>query len=175
MADDILSGVDKLIQMGIADPERLGLFSSSTGASAIDLLLTKTTRFKAAISASGVADWISYYLLRPSDDDTIPDMLEGRTPWDAPDLYRTLSPVFQANRIHTPLLLAVGDKDTRLPDSVMFYNALRRLARPVTLVRYPDQGHVFEGSSLEDFWNHCLTFLKGHGVSPTVASNGVVN
>ena len=164
MADDILLGVDQLVREAIADPERLALYSFSTGASAVDLLLTKTNRFKAAISAGGVADWLHYYLERPSDDATIPGMLEGQTPWDAPELYRALSPVYQADRIHTPLLLEVGDKDNFLLQSVLFYNALRRLGRPVTLVRYPDQAHGFQGDALRDHWRRCLQFLKDHGV-----------
>jgi dipeptidyl aminopeptidase/acylaminoacyl peptidase len=164
MADDILSGVDDLVREGVADPDRLGLYSFSTGASAIDALLTKTTRFKAAVSGGGVADWIHYYLLRPTDDDTIPSLLEGRTPWDAPDLYRALSPVYQADRIYTPLLLFVGDKDTRLLDSVQFYHALRRLNRPVTLVRYPDQSHGVEGDKLQEHWQRCVDFFRLHGV-----------
>jgi dipeptidyl aminopeptidase/acylaminoacyl peptidase len=164
MADDILSGVDELVREGVADPDRLGLYSFSTGASGIDALLTKTTRFKAAVSGGGVADWIHYYLLRPTDDDTIPSLLEGRTPWDAPDLYRALSPVYQADRIYTPLLLFVGDKDTRLLDSVHFYHALRRLNRPVTLVRYPDQGHGVPGDKLQEHWQRCVTFFRQYGV-----------
>jgi dipeptidyl aminopeptidase/acylaminoacyl peptidase len=164
MADDVLSGVQTVVRMGIADPRGLALFGFSTGASAVDALLTKTTQFEAAISAGGVADWLHYYLLRPPDDDTIPGMLEGRTPWDAPDLYRKLSPIYQADRIHTPLLLVIGDKDTRLLDSVLFYNALRRVGRPVTLVRYPDAEHELWGDSLEDFWSRCLLFLKEHGI-----------
>lgn len=164
MADDILSGVDELVRTRIADPDRLGLYGFSTGASAIDLLLTKTTRFKAAVSSGGVADWIYYFLLRPTDDETIPSMLEGRTPWDAPDLYRRLSAVYQADRIRTPLLLVIGDKDSRLLDTVMFYDALRRLKHPVMLVRYPDQSHGLGGDVLQDYWSRCLSFFKEHGM-----------
>jgi dipeptidyl aminopeptidase/acylaminoacyl peptidase len=164
MADDVLSGVDELVRTGIADPNRLGLYGFSTGASAVDLLLTKTGRFKAAVSSAGVADWFHYYLQVPTDDNTIPSMLGGRTPWDAPDLYLKLSAVYQADRIRTPLLLVVGDKDRRLMDNVSFYNALRRLDRPVTLVRYPDQNHEIEDPALQDYWNTCLRFFKEHGL-----------
>jgi dipeptidyl aminopeptidase/acylaminoacyl peptidase len=163
MADDILSGVDELVRAGIADPQRLSLYGFSTGACAVDLLLTKTERFQAAISSAGVADWVHYYFQVPTNDDTIPNMLDGRTPWDAPDLYRKLSAVYQADRIRTSLLLVVGDKDQRLLDSVFFYDALRRLNRSVTLARYPDQGHEFGDNALQNYWDMCLKFLKEHG------------
>jgi dipeptidyl aminopeptidase/acylaminoacyl peptidase len=72
--------------------------------------------------------------------------------------------VYQADQIRTPLLLVVGDKDSRLMDSVSFYDALRRLDRPVTLVRFPDQSHEIEGPALKVYWNMCLRFFKEHGL-----------
>src|SRR3989442_246221 len=61
LTDDVMSGVDELIRLGLADPDRLFLYSSSNGASAINQLLTQTKAFRAAVSHGGVADWLGYY------------------------------------------------------------------------------------------------------------------
>ena len=61
LTDDVMTGVADLVGRGVADPDRLFLYSSSNGASAIDQLLTSTHTFRAAASHGGVSDWLSYY------------------------------------------------------------------------------------------------------------------
>ena len=100
---------DKIYQLW----DRMFLYSFSTGASAIDQLLTQTTAFRAAVSFAGVADWLEYYRAnQPRGDDTIPNFLSGKRPEDSPDLYDRISPVKHVDRIQTPLLLTIGDKDS---------------------------------------------------------------
>ena len=107
----------------------------------INYLLTRTTRFKVAVSFAGVSDWFHYFLLRDVDDWTIPDMLKGRTPFDDLQTYLSLSPIYHLDKVTTPLMLVIGDKDQRLLDHIYMFDGLRRLGREVTLVRYPAEGH----------------------------------
>jgi len=142
LTDDVMTGINALVRSGIADPDRLFLYSSSNGASAINQLLTQTRVFRAALSHGGVSNWLGYYQTRrPLGDETIPGFLGGRKPDDSPELYHRISPLFHVDKIVTPLLLVIGEKDTRFDDTMRFYQALRRAGSPVSLVTYPDEGH----------------------------------
>jgi dienelactone hydrolase len=143
LTDDVMSGVNELIRRGVADPDRLFLHSTSTGATSIGQLLTQTLAFRAAVAHGGVYDWLGHYQMRhPLGDETIPRFLGGRTPADSPDLYRRISPIYQADRIKTPLLLVIGEKDeTRYDESLRFYEALQKSGSPVRLVVYKGEGH----------------------------------
>lgn len=165
-SEDILSGVDTLIAQGIADPDRLALYGMSNGASAVNLMLTRTHRFKAAVSTGGVSDWFNYYMYRPADDWTIPDFLDGKTPQNDLNLYLRISPLYHLASVTTPLLLITGDKDTRAIQAVLLYEGLRRLGKPVTLVRYPSEGHELSGTGLEDYWARVEKFLSQHLLGP---------
>ena len=63
-------------------------------------------------------------------------------------------------RVSTPLLLAIGDKDTRLPDTTRFYEALRAAGAPATLVTYPGDGHELSRASTEDYMRRTLSLFR---------------
>lgn len=162
LTDDVMTGIDGLVHAGIADPNQLFLYSSSNGASAINQLLTQTGRFRAAVSHGGVSNWLGYYQMRrPLADETIPTFLGGRRPEDSPDLYRRISPVFHVDKITTPLLLMIGEKDNRFADTMSFYEALRKAGRPVSLVSYPGEGHGLSTAALaEQHVRKALEFFR---------------
>jgi len=160
--EDILSGVDALIRQGVVDPDRLYLYGVSNGASAVNLLLSRTSIFKAAVSFGGVSDWFNYYMYRPADDWTIPDFLIGKTPQKDLSLYVGISPLYHLDSISTPLLLVTGDKDTRALQAVLFYDGLRRLGKPVTLIRYSAEGHGLSDTNLHDYWARIEKFFSEH-------------
>ncbi len=163
LVDDILSGVDTLIAQGLADSTRLALFGYSNGGGAVNYMITRTTRFRCAISAApAVTDRAAdFFLLGDPSYPLFWD--EGYTPWERPDLYAAVSPVYHLDRVHTPLLLAVGDRDTAfLLGTLEMYRGLRWLHRDVTLLRYRDQSHELEGAALEDLWNRVYAFLDDH-------------
>ena len=81
-------------------------------------------------------------------DETIPGFLGGRTPDKFPELYRRISPFYEADKIVTPLLLIVGEKDSRYIDTKNFYDALRKVGRPVGPIVYPNEGHEISDTSL---------------------------
>jgi dipeptidyl aminopeptidase/acylaminoacyl peptidase len=148
LTDDVMTGIAELVRRGIADPEQLFLYSSSNGASSIDQLLTQTHAFRAAVSHGGVSDWLSYYRAnQPRGDETIPNFLGGRRPEGFPELYLRISPLYHVDKIVTPLLLVVGEKDSipdggsRYNDAKAFYEALRKVGGSVELIVYPGEGH----------------------------------
>ena len=81
---DVLAGVDRVIAMGVADPDRLTMMGWSAGGHLVNKLITVTDRFKAASTGAGVANWISLY--GESDTRCDRDLWFGGTPWqkDAP-------------------------------------------------------------------------------------------
>jgi dipeptidyl aminopeptidase/acylaminoacyl peptidase len=140
---DINSGVDALVERGIADPERLGLMGWSYGGHQTFWGITQTDRFAAASAGAGATDLISMY----SQTD-IPSFYEtylGPLPWEDFELYEERSSYRQVSEASTPLLIQVGEEDERVPaeQSIQFYEAAKRIgaAPEVKLVLYPGQGH----------------------------------
>jgi dipeptidyl aminopeptidase/acylaminoacyl peptidase len=158
--DDVVSGVDELIGRGLVDPERMCLYGFSNGGGVVDQVITKSHRFRCAISVAGAvaADWSSLFFLR-TQSKFIAD-LAGVSPWEDPSTYLKLSAVYRLNDVTTPLLLADGDDDGGfLLGSIEMYNGLRFLGKDVVLLRYPKQGHGFQGAAMADFWNRENNFL----------------
>lgn len=145
--EDILKGVDAMIERGIADPDRLGVIGWSNGGYLANCLATGTDRFKAASSGAGVFDMTIQW----AEEDTpghVVNYLRG-LPWERPDAYRKASPMFGLGEDYcTPMLLHVGENDARVPASHAraFHRALRYYPNDppvaVELVVYPGDGHT---------------------------------
>jgi len=160
MFDDVTSGIDELIHRGIVDETRVGLYGFSNGGAVATQMLTKTGRFKCAVIVAPAAsvDWTSKFLL--STMDKVLSYTVGALPWENPNKYVQLSMAYRMDRVTTPTLLADGDADTEfLLSTIELYNGLRWLHRDVTLLRYPGQGHGFEGPSLKDFFTRSMAFF----------------
>jgi dipeptidyl aminopeptidase/acylaminoacyl peptidase len=143
------------------------LYGYSNGSTAVDQLLTQTHVFRAAVSGSGVADWLVWYRERfATAADFVASFLGGRRPEDSPDIYRRISPFYQAANITTPLLLTVGDKDTRYADAMRFYEALRAAGAPVTFVTFSGEAHELGGAAVEQYVNKSLEFFRANGRRP---------
>ena len=115
---DVLAGVDRAIAMGVADPERLTLMGWSAGGHLVNKLITFTTRFKAASSGAGVANWISLY--GQSDTRGDRDLWLGGSLWqkNAPiETYWEHSPLKYVAAARTPTLFFIGENDPRVPMS----------------------------------------------------------
>ena len=113
------------------------------------LLLTQTTRFKAAINVSGKVNMVSFYTDSPRlgvRNTHAPEKSQDRiggTLWEYPERYLEHSAILHADRITTPLLCITGDQDPNVPSSQSreIYYALRRLGREVEWVRYVNGAH----------------------------------
>lgn len=159
MVDDVMSGVEELVRRDLIDPQRMCLYGHSNGGGVVDYLITQTDRFKCAVVVAPVfPSWAGAPLLGDWWG-TLSDW-SGVNPLDDPASYIKLSAVFHVKNVTTPVLLAVGDKDGLfLLGAIEFYQALRFAGKEVTLLRYPGQGHVFEGAGLRDFWQREMAFF----------------
>jgi dipeptidyl aminopeptidase/acylaminoacyl peptidase len=139
---DIDSGVDAMIDQGIADPDRLGIMGWSFGGHHTYWGITQTDRFKAASAGAGANDLISMY----SQTD-LPEFYHtylGPRPWEDFELYEERSAYRNVTKVTTPLLIQVGEKDERVPaeQSIQFYEAVKSIGQVETeLVIYPGQPH----------------------------------
>ena len=141
---DVMTGVDAVIAMGLADPQKLVKMGASAGGHMTNKLITFTDRFKAASSFAGAANWVSMY----AQSDTRVRRAEwfGGTPWQANapiDLYWSQSPLKDVHKAKTPTLFLVGENDPRvpLPQSVEMYRALKANNVPTKLYVAPREGH----------------------------------
>jgi dipeptidyl aminopeptidase/acylaminoacyl peptidase len=138
---DIMAGVDHVIGLGIADPERMGVFGGSYGGYMTNWIITQTNRFKAAVSMFGIfnliTDFSNSYL--PSWE---PDYLVDYY-WENMDIYVKRSPFYYVKNITTPVLILHGEEDpnTFISNSKEMYRALRTLGKTVEFVRYPREEH----------------------------------
>jgi dipeptidyl aminopeptidase/acylaminoacyl peptidase len=137
---DVMAAVDHVIAMGVADPERLGVGGWSYGGILTDYVITKTSRFKAAISGASEANFLSNY---GTDHYQYEWETELGLPWQNVERWVKLSPWFAIEKVTTPTLLMGGADDVNVPllNSEQLFQALRRLGRDTELVVYPGQNH----------------------------------
>jgi tetratricopeptide (TPR) repeat protein len=135
--------VDHVVQMGAADPDRLGVGGWSYGGILTDVVITKTGRFKAAVSGASMANHFAGY---GTDHYQYEWEKELGLPWKEPALWQRLSPFFRIEKVTTPTLVVCGREDMNVPllASEQLYQALRRLGVPTELVIYPEQNHGIE-------------------------------
>jgi dipeptidyl aminopeptidase/acylaminoacyl peptidase len=172
----VLPALDKAIEIGIADSERLGVMGQSYGGYATYGLVTQTTRFKAAVSMAGISNLISLYGefdARTRYDADLPERFfqmvweesaEGRMggpPWkDAPRYVRN-SPVFSVDRVNTPVLIIQGDMDyVAMQQGEEFFAGLYRQGKRASFVRYLGEGHVVQGpANVRDMWQRIFAWF----------------
>jgi dipeptidyl aminopeptidase/acylaminoacyl peptidase len=138
--DDVMSGVDSLIEQGIADSDRLGVMGWSYGGYLTAWIIGHTDRFKAASVGAPATDWITYYGQSDGPRSTLLTYFGG-TPWDKPDAYNRHSPRTGIANIRTPALLQVGGLDINHNSEIYWSLTDRKI--PVEYVVYPREGHGF--------------------------------
>jgi dipeptidyl aminopeptidase/acylaminoacyl peptidase len=158
--EDVMAAVDHVVKTGVADPDRLGVGGWSYGGILTDYVISKTTRFKAAVSGASIANDLAGY---GTDHYQYEYEVELGLPWKARDLWLGLSsPFFDVEKIATPTLFLCGALDMNVPllNSEQLYQALRRVGRVETeLVVYPDQWHAIETPSYrKDRWERYLAW-----------------
>ncbi len=163
--EDVLAGVDHLVKLGIADPQRLGVGGHSYGSILTNYVIASDTRFKAATSSSGSSNVLAMYGL---DMYAREYEIELGTPWAKPELYAKLSyPFLHADRIQTPTLFLCGADDFNVPcaGAKQMYQALRSQNIPTRFIRFPQQGHTLDVPSylafrLQQYRDWYQRFLK---------------
>ena len=157
------NAINKIIERGLVDPDKVGVYGQSYGGYATNLLITQTDRFAAAANVSGKVNIISFlgdspkittrnYAAAEVGQDRI-----GATLWEQPHKYIEHSAVMFADRIETPLLMLSGEGDWNVPATNQreMYYALRRLEKDVVWVHYTAGGHgAGRASTAADFVDH---------------------
>jgi dipeptidyl aminopeptidase/acylaminoacyl peptidase len=141
--DDLQAGVDHVIKMGVADPDRLGIGGWSYGGILTDYMIASDTRFKGATSGAGTAFTVAFY---GTDQYIIQYDYEIGPPWNAKswETYVKISyPFLHADRIKTPTLFLGGERDFNVPvqGGQQMYQALRSLGVETQLIIYPNEFH----------------------------------
>ena len=158
---DMMKGIDRLIEMGDIDPDKLAIMGGSYGGFMTFWAITQTDRFKAAIAHAAISDWFSFF-----GQTDIPNYLEfgfmGR-PWLSKKVYEKYSPIEYVTNVKTPLLITHGEEDRRVPisQSEQYYVSLKKLGVDVQFVKYPREGHgIGEPAHRIDVMNRQLSWLK---------------
>ncbi len=138
---DIMAGVDRAIEMGVADPEKMAIMGGSYGGFMTFWAVTQTDRFKAAIGHAAISDWFSFY-----GQTDIPHLLEfgfGGLPWKTKKTFERWSPIEYAADVVTPLLITHGVEDGRvpIPQGEQYYRTLKKMGKEVEFLRFPREGH----------------------------------
>ena len=140
---DLMSGVDRVIEMGVADPNRMGVMGWSYGGFMTSWVVTQTKRFKAASAGAPVTNLMSFTGVADIPS-FLPDYFGGEH-WDTFEAWRTHSAMFTVKGVTTPTLIQHGEADVRVPISqgYEFYNALKRQGVTTRMTVYPRQPHGF--------------------------------
>jgi len=167
--EDLIAGVDHVIAMGVADPDRLGIGGWSYGGILTDYMIATDTRFKGATSGAGTAFTVAFY---GTDQYIIQYDYEIGPPWNpkAWETYVKISyPFLHADRIKTPTLFLGGERDFNVPvqGGQQMYQALRSLGVETQLVIYPNEFHgITRPSYVRDRYERYLAwydkYVKGN-------------
>ncbi len=172
--EDVMAAVDHAVQLGVSDPDRLGVGGWSYGGILTNYVITKSTRFKAAISGASEALYTANY---GHDHYQYLWEIELGLPWRNQKGWDRISPFWSVEKITTPTLWIGGERDWNVPilNSEQMYQAMRRLGRETELVVYPGQAHgITKPSYVKDRYQRYLAWYGKHlGVGqPAVTSNG---
>ena len=160
-AKDIIAAANFAISTGFIDENKMGIGGWSYGSMLTNYVIAKDQRFKAATSGAGISNILAGY----GDDQYIKEYtIELGHPWENTNEWlKVSSPFFNADKIKTPTLFLVGEKDYNVPliGSEQMYQALKQLSIPTQLIIYPDEYHSFSTPSYEkDVLDRYLDWYK---------------
>jgi dienelactone hydrolase len=161
--DDVVSGVQHLVDRGLADPSRLGITGISYGGFMASWVPTRTDLFAASVARSPCTDWLLQHLT--SNIAEFDRRFIRGEPFDPESQYAERSPLRHADLIDTPLLLTAGSNDLATPPSQaqVLHVALRERGVETQLVLYPEEGHgVRHPLALADQCARMLAWFDRH-------------
>jgi dipeptidyl aminopeptidase/acylaminoacyl peptidase len=137
-----MAGVDELIRRGYIDEKHMGVTGGSGGGLLTDWVVGHTNRFAAAVAQRDIADWAAWWY---ADDFLLfqPSWFR-KPPFEDPEDYRKRSPITYVNNVQTPLMLILGDSDSRTPPETggdEMFRALKYRKIPTVMVRFPGESH----------------------------------
>lgn len=165
----VVPAVEAAIATGIVDRENVGIHGHSWGGYQTSFLITQTNIFKAAAAGAPLTNMISMYSLiywnSGSTNQSIFESSQGRLTtgyWDNWDAYIRNSPIYYIKNVETPLLLLHNDKDGAVDytQGIEYYNGLRRLNKPVTMITYKGENHgIVKEENRKDYAVRMLEFM----------------
>jgi dipeptidyl aminopeptidase/acylaminoacyl peptidase len=165
---DILAGIEDLVNAGLADPERIGVGGWSYGGYMTAWAVTRPETevrhpFKAAVMGAGISNWLSFH---GTADIPAWDALFWQTsPYEAGGPYQRFSPINHIQHVRTPTLILHGGDDHTVPPAQAqeFYQALKEQSVPTQLVVYPREGHpIQEREHQRDMLERILAWYNRH-------------
>jgi dipeptidyl aminopeptidase/acylaminoacyl peptidase len=158
-ADDIIEGVKQFVkEHPYVNDKKIGCVGASYGGFMTMYLQTQTDIFAAAVAHAGISSISSYWGEGYWGYTYSAGASANSYPWNNPDLYVKQSPLFSADKIHTPLLLTHGTVDTNVPigESIQLYTALKILGRPVEFIQVKDENHGIMDYKRRVDWNNSI-------------------
>ena len=139
--EDLLSGIDALVETGVADPSRLGVMGGSHGGYISTWITTRTKRFAASVAVAPVTDWYSQHTA--SNIPAFDQIMLQDDPYTPTGAYHDRSPLRFVKNCSTPVMQLVGSEDRCTPalQALQFHNALVEHGVDTVVVRYPGEGH----------------------------------
>ena len=139
--DDVISGVDELVEKGIVDKDRVGVMGWSNGGYISAFCSTFSSRFKAISVGGGITNWSTHYV--NTDIPYFIRMHLGNTPWNDPDIYKKTSPMTYIKSACTPTLIQHGEKDARIPvtNAYELYEGLRDMEVDTELIIFKEMAY----------------------------------
>ena len=158
-ADEIIEGVKAFCKAHpYVDDKKIGCLGASYGGFMTQYLLTKTDIFAAAMSHAGISNVTSYWGEGYWGYSYNSVAAAKSYPWTDPELYTKQGSLFNADKIHTPLLLLHGTADTNVPigESIQLFNALRILGRDVEFITVEGENHVISDYEKKLLWQNTI-------------------
>ncbi len=160
---DLMSGVDAVIDKGYVDTTQLYITGGSGGGVLTAWTIGKTDRFRAAVVAKPVINWSSFVLHADNPAFFTKYWFPGM-PWEEPEHYWARSPLSLAGNVKTPTMLLTGEQDYRTPmsETEQYYTALKLNKVPSAMVRIQGAGHGIAGkpSNLINKVNYILGWFE---------------
>ena len=159
--EDMMLGIDSLIESGLANPERLAVAGWSYGEFTAAWATAQTDRFRAAVMGAGISHWLSFHGKSClSDWDRIHYQA---SPYDTGGPFQAFSPLSHYENLNTPTLILHGEADQDVPSeqSYLFYRALKNKGVETELVVYPREEHaVTERAHMLDMASRVMDWCK---------------
>ena len=157
-AEEIIEGTKKFCaEHKFVDDKKIGCIGASYGGFMTQYLQTLTDIFAAAVSHAGISNVTSYWG-EGFWGYSYNSVAAKSYPWSNPELFTKQGSLFNADKIHTPLLLLHGTVDTNVPigESIQLFNALRILGRDVEFITVQDENHVISGFDNKLAWQNTI-------------------
>lgn len=151
--NSIAAAANYLAQFPWVNAKKMGLQGHSHGGYETNYVVTRTDQFAAAVSSSGMSDFVSYYGNYSQYFPEVWQLRIGATLWERQDLYIKNSPIFSADKVNTPILIINNQKDANVPfdQGLEWFTAFRRLGKRAWMLQYDDGGHGVGGDDYIDY------------------------